>query len=318
MTELPTFVIGDVHGHYDRLSELLKHAGILGPCEACDGTGDAQPAVTFESGFEVYTDPKLTEVYFTSEPPSLCMWCDGEGWTRTNYDCRVVQLGDLGHFGGATGSPTGDYMCYLKADQWIDTLLWGNHDRALVDPQHHFKGFMHPGGNTKGLMDNLYSNGKLKLATTAHGYLLVHAGVHLGFKSMNQINDNVDHFADRLNALADEKVGFLRGNSINEITSDQAKRWRIMDALSKARGGGSHEGGVLWMDWNEEKHLQGDPFNYICGHTSQKDGEIKQDKFGNWCIDIGGRNNGRLAGLWLDDGEIQEAVLVNLNYKENS
>lgn len=312
--EQPTFVIGDVHGHYDRLAALLQHAGILGDCEACDGTGDATAEITFESGISVYADPKMEQgqIRFESAPPVLCPYCDGDGIVRTNFDARVIQLGDLGHFGGATGSPTGDYMCYRYADRWLDTILWGNHDRAVVDSAHAFKGYMHPGGNTKGLMDDLYTKGKLKVAATAHGYLIVHAGVALGWYRQTQVLDNVEYFTDRLNSLADAKLAYLKDKKSIAYPNGA----HIIDAVGLVRGGAHPMGGVLWMDWGREKHLQGEPFKFICGHTAQKDGEVKEDEYGNYCIDIGGKDNGRLAGVWLDDGEVQETVAVNLNYKE--
>jgi hypothetical protein len=56
MSEKPTLVIGDVHGHLDRLTALLEQEEVIARN-------------------------------------------DSDGYDRVNHDVRVVQVGDLGHFG---------------------------------------------------------------------------------------------------------------------------------------------------------------------------------------------------------------------------
>ncbi len=293
MSEKPTLIIGDCHGHFDRLERLLLQEGILGPCDHCDATG--------QIGTEIE-----------------CLNCNGDGSCRVNHDVRVIQLGDLGHFGGATGSPTGDLMCYKYADSWFDDVLWGNHDRAVVDFGHAFNGYMYPDVHTKGYMDALWEQGKLKMATEAHGYLIVHAGIALGLKHLTKGHD-AKSFAAYLNYLDTEKMEwgktsqkFADGEMGYAVQQELRKEYRAIDAISSIRGGRYPEGGALWMDWNQEKHLRGEPFKYICGHTAHSQGIVDLDQYGNYNIDIGGKNERRLAGLWLAENETPRVVRVDL------
>src|SRR5687767_7086069 len=90
---------------------------------------------------------------------------------RINHDVEVVQLGDLGHFGQG-GTPTGDMFCYDVARTWFDIVLWGNHDRAVVDGTHAFTGQEQPRDETYHLMHILDKMGKYKFAWAAHNWLL--------------------------------------------------------------------------------------------------------------------------------------------------
>lgn len=293
-----TFVIGDVHGHFDRLEALLKQEGIVGPCDRCRGTGD--------------------------EFDRLCPRCDGDGQTRIDYDTTVIQLGDLGHFGGESGSPSGDKMCYLYADRYLDVVLWGNHERPLVDLLHSFQGYQHPGIHVERQIEYLREIGKMKLAVAAHGYLIVHAGVSSVYSYLAQRYGNAYIFADYLNELDEKKLNWLKDNPprFSEIKHKKLsdpdnlyRKFEIIDSISFIRGGSHPDGGVLWFDWNREPHLEG-PFKFICGHTAQSDGVVKADNYGNLNIDIGGKYENRLAGVWLEDGEEPKARSVNFD-KEN-
>lgn len=228
MRELPTLVIGDVHGHFDRLTGLLEQEGIVK---------------------------------------------DGR---RVNRDVRVVQLGDLGHF-GRTGSPTGDQLCYEHADDWLDALLWGNHDRALVDQGHVFGGFQTPPWDASSAIRHLLGRRKLRLAAVEHGRLLTHAGVHPAFE------DSLSKKPAEAAARIQDAVGTA-----------------LVDAISNARGGRSPMGGLLWRDWREPIS---DRWPQVCGHT--KDQTVRHEGQ-HWCVDVGSPNNGRLAAIWLPDERVVE------------
>lgn len=101
----PVFVIGDVHGHYDRLVALLHKAGFL--------------AFDFGDGAE--------------EVPTI---------RPTGLRADIVQVGDLGHFGWETR--VNDLLCYELARQLGITVLWGNHDYATQSPWHAFMGYAPP------------------------------------------------------------------------------------------------------------------------------------------------------------------------------
>lgn len=227
--ELPTLVIGDVHGHVDRLRALLTHEGII------DAAGN-----------------------------------------RIRYDVRVVQLGDLGHFGW-TGDAADDLECWRQAPEWLDVVLWGNHDRAVVDSLHTFGGFVPPASETRRAIDSMMNRGRVLLATAAHGHLLTHAGLHPTFD--DETPERLDKAVDYLNAGEDLLV---------------------VNAISPERGGRHPVGGILWRDYDEPLSER---WPQVFGHSRA---DTVRRVGMSWCIDIGGRANGRLAGLWLPGPHLVE------------
>lgn len=266
-------IVGDVHGHLDRLEALLIQEGILGPCPDCRGTGNSFNAV--------------------GVPPSdFCTKCDGDGQRRINHDVEVVQLGDLGHFGGATASPTGDILCYKYADDWLDVVLWGNHDRAMVDKRHEFKGFLtnYP---AKRYMQALVRSGKLRMAHEAHGFFISHAGMHQGYKQQrlpaSVYREDPSSLSEYLNSMADDD-------------SNHA----IWDAISSERGGRAQYGGILWRDETEKLYSK---FSQVYGHSASWEGKVRKHNFPedntvSYNIDIGGKDEARLAGIWLPSKKV--------------
>lgn len=232
-----SFIIPDVHGHYDRLKTLLVQEGIVDP---------------------------VTE-------------------QRINFDVEVVQLGDLGHFGRG-GSPTGDLLCYEKADEWFDQLLFGNHDYGVVS-RLKFNGYVAPNAYVTQLIEDLRTSGKLKFAHAAHGHLLTHAGLHPVFGSVSlpieqriprSISDDVEAIADFIN-----------------------KNPHIAEPIGPRRGGRSPYGGILWRDASESLHPR---VRQIFGHTRGDRVRRYYTKAGsNFCLDVGTHSNGRLTGMWLPE-----------------
>jgi hypothetical protein len=272
-----TFVIGDVHGHLDRLEALLLVEGIIGRCPECDGAG-LVPEHCGRSEHE-YDCPCEVD----------CLNCDGDGIARIDHDTFVVQLGDLGHY-GAKGSPTGDLLCWraVYKSRWVDVVLWGNHDRALVDNNHAFKGYVQPSPETTHFIKAMYAAGRLQLAFEAHGHLLTHAGLHKVFKHQKidpEIKDDLTAFVDWINSEDDKW-----------LDDDQChpEAAAIRDAIGRKRGGSVDYGGLLWRD-SRETLYRGWP--QVFGHSK---GElIRTYNEQSYCIDIGSPDNGRLAGMWL-------------------
>lgn len=232
--ELRTLVIGDVHGHVDRLAALLEQEGII----------------------------------------------DGEG-NRVDRACRVIQLGDLGHF-GTTGDATGDHACWRSVGEWIDLVLWGNHDRAAVDRRHAFAGYARPLAPLPSVLNHHEREGRVRFAAASHGHLLTHAGVHAAHAVWLDV-DNAENAAGQLNQVAWHRVF---GDVVN--------------AIGRSRGGRNDAGGILWRDFDEPL---ADHWPQVFGHTRGDDVRRVGD---SWCIDVGSRDNGRLAGLWLPDLRIVE------------
>ena len=286
--ENPTLVIGDVHGHFDRLEALLKQEGILGECSSCDGLGQI-PGVVLDvapDGIQTWSE---------------CTSCEGDGQRRINHDVNVVQLGDLGHFGGSTGSPGGDVLCYQYAPRWLDLLLWGNHDRAVIDTYHIFSGFETPGMEVKHMMHGLYAMDKLRVAHAAHGFLITHAGLHAQWKQQPGVDvDKNDPYA--VAEWLNDNDWWPNGDK------PESPATPVIDAIGYRRGGPSPYGGILWRDRNEKLY---DGFPQVFGHSADKDGLVRRfshDAFDptgkHWCIDIGGKMNARLAGIWLPSQKI--------------
>lgn len=226
-----TFVIGDVHGNFDRLVALI----------------DEQDA--------------------------------------TARDVEIVQLGDLGQFSADTLG--NDPRAYEAAIELIDVVLWGNHDRAVVDPAHHaFQGFSPPAPETAEHMATLQATGEMRMAHHAHGHLLTHAGVHPAFET--QLPADPAAAAAAINRAAEHK-------------QDPVALW---DNGSAYRGfAGQMPGGILWRDIREPLS---DRWRQIFGHSR---GDTVRNENGHWCVDVGSRDNGRLAGLWLPELRIAEVAL---------
>jgi hypothetical protein len=264
----PTLLIGDVHGHYDRLSFLLAEQKII--------------------------DPQTEE--------------------RTNFDVEVIQLGDLGHFGGAAGSPTGDKLCYEKASNWFNKIVWGNHDAAVFNARHRFMGYVEPDPKVKRLMQDLIDEGKLVMSHSSHGYLFTHAGLHKFFGTYFPFH------------AKDPKVFSNWVNQTHE-SNPKGPNCGIWDAIGGRRGGRNDAGGILWRDASEKLY---DGFPQVFGHSRgdkiRKYGTGKEwpGKGYHWsyCVDLGTKQNGRLGGIWLPDEQQAEVKVpaprsINEPYLKN-
>lgn len=239
-----TLVIGDVHGHYDRLFDLLAQEDII-----------------------------------------------DEHGARVDHETVVVQLGDLGHFGGATGSPIGDQLCWQEAWTWLDVVLWGNHDRALISQRHAFHGFQRPNQVTLDAVARMDEAGRIRLAYAAHGFLVTHAGLHA---AAQKLADSCDRDAERIAARL----------NVYDLEAQRGEHVQVVDNISFLRSGRASWGGVLWCDWNE-KRVRG--VRQIVGHTIRsRDQRVRCDNFGSYNIDVGSAHNGQLAGLWLPDRRVVE------------
>lgn len=302
---MDTLVIGDVHGHLDRLEALLRQEGIIGECPVCRGRGD-------DGGTPPWPVDKITGIC-----AAICPTCDGDGVARLNRDVKVIQLGDLGHFGsernamGETipGSSGADFLCWDAAvrKHWVDVILWGNHDAAVVDDTHEFGGFITPPLETLHLIKMAAEEGRLKLAEEAHGFLLTHAGLHSSFKHQKDVPGETKwdprDMADWLNEkqAVDETEGLAEDNP--EAKSFEA----IRDAIGSSRNGRSAAGGILWRDASEGLY---DGYRQIFGHSAkEKIRKYESPKGWSYCIDVGSQHNGWLVGMWLPSEEIVEVKL---------
>lgn len=223
------FVIGDVHGHHDRLLALLAAAGF--------SVAQVHDRVLYE--------PK-----------------DG---------VEIIQLGDLGHFD--LDSRERDLVCWQIALAMQMTVLWGNHDAAVFDPAHHFRGYCPPFGSTIEIMKEISP----LFAVERHGYLITHAGLHPAYASAN----------------VEQNGAAERAAYINHPTDD-----RVLDDIGPRRRGGSPQGGVLWRDAHEPLC---DDFPQIFGHSA---GRMRRYEGRSYCIDVGSKSEGDIAGIWLPSCKI--------------
>ena len=237
-----------------------------------------------------------------------------ENEVRVNRDVEVIQLGDLGHFGGSTGSPTGDYLCYQQVadNDWVDIVCWGNHDAAVRWGMHAFRGYESPGRRVEVLMDALEEQGRLVWAVARHGHLLTHAGLGGAFKQNHPPIDKTDPY---------DVAQWLNGYLTDEAEDKDLAGCR--HAIGYRRGGYSH-GGVIWRDITEKLW---DKFPQVFGHsadhkrhdvrycwgtgfTSKIDKVPDHVENVSYCIDIGGKGGPEypegncLMGMWLPEGKI--------------
>jgi len=298
-----TFVIGDVHGHLDRLEALLKQEGFVVWCEYCQGSG-THTAVP-------YTPDGIVD--------EECEHCHGDGWRRDRKNVTIVQLGDLGHMGEE--NRTGDLLCYRFAYHgWIDIVLWGNHDRYAMDEHHAFRGCMKPNPETRHFMNALHRERRYRLAHEAHGFLLTHAGLALAFRDQkvpDHLKTDPWAFVDWING---EDYEFL----VNSECDPQAVA--IRDAVGHKRGGSSKVGGILWRDISEKLYPG---FRQIFGHSADPRHELrycwqngysrsKSVQYGSglpsYCIDIGGKGDwpgeSCLMGMYLPSEKIARVDLA--------
>jgi hypothetical protein len=230
-------VLGDVHGHKDRLFNLLKQEGVI--------TDDLE---------------------------------------RTEMECEVIQLGDLGDFG--RNSAANDLACYEAVKyNLIDIVLWGNHDRAVVDNLHEFGGYRKPAPTILHLMKSLEVSGRQKFAHTIHGYLITHAGLHAEFDEIP------------LPSGLDKDDPYEIADYLNQKTPNQYLE-ACLNNVGPCRGGMARHGGILWRDYEEPLYER---VSQIFGHSSRQEAQEILFKDGLRAYDIDTSKHGKATGVWLPE-----------------
>jgi hypothetical protein len=237
-----TFVIGDVHGHIDRLNALLDKA-------------------------------------IPTKRSDMC----------------VIQLGDLGHHSASTRGDDRD--CWLAAEAGlVDRVVWGNHDRAVVDRNHWFGGsepYAEPFPEVRATIKRMKASGRLVMAQEACGWLITHAGLHAAFEF--QLGTET----------LDKRDPAAIAAWINEV--EPKGPHPVIDAIGYDRGGPARFGGILWRDISEDL-FAGVP--QIFGHSASAEHEARGELDKWHCIDIGGEpaplrpDQDCLMGIWLPSQEI--------------
>jgi hypothetical protein len=227
---------------------------------------------------------------------------------------EIVLLGDVAH-NGADASPTGDMLTWQYADRWADYILWGNHDRAIVDQAHAFNGYLPPQVETLDIMSKVYGEGRLLLAYEAHGYLLTHAGLHVNWRNQDVSIDKKDP------AVVAQWIN--QGNTHNPDDVVDAQIVGVRDAIAYPRGGSADAGGILWRDIGEKLY---NGFPQVFGHSADHQRQVRycnqntysRDptaiKYQSLCIDIGGKDDAQLAGVWLPSEQVAQINLDSNDY----
>lgn len=229
-TEKPTLVVGDTHGHIDRLAALLRQEGIT------NDKGD-----------------------------------------RIDFETRVIHIGDIIDGRMSTVGRDRSILEAATDRQWIDDLIWGNHERGLFDPNRHgFKGML-ISPETKILLNRLERRGQTHYALAVHDFLLTHAG--LGAYWDSQVPDELEDVVTILNGLDGYNAG-------------------VLHAVSYLRQGSHPAGGIIWRDDSEP--ISG-KFNQVYGHTADPDALHRLHETDGkvaYKIDIG-KKHPALGGIWL-------------------
>lgn len=290
------FAIGDIHGHYKRFMALMLDEGLIKA--APDGVDESNDKTFFN------------------------------GLIRDRRDVTVVQLGDFIHAGH--DSVERDAVTVQAVNKWCDVVLWGNHDRSIVDPDIAFNGLYPPNSTTLNELKNMIVSGKIRLAFNAYGYLLTHAGLHSFYETLIQETSSIEWEPDRLDRL----VSFLNHTDSNlRILEDYAKYikertafdevWdRIVNSIGFRRGGFDHDGGILWRDFEEDLYSG---FRQVFGHSANRQRvsrtvtskKANGDLVTSYCIDIGGRkdieSDNYLAGIYLPHAKVRSVNDEKIN-----
>lgn len=240
--------------------------------------------------------------------------------TRLRRDeVEIVLLGDVGHFGG---TPRSDIAAWDLAEQVADICLWGNHDIAIVNPNHAFGGYHFDPSfehTVIPLWRRLLEEGRLLLAYESHGFLLTHAGLTDAIKQTKGIPAEIlkdpKLFADWINEASDWEADVETPKKV------------VRDTIGSRRGGWSPVGGILWRDIREglftpaPRRKEG--FRQIFGHSADHekhavrkagrehatwDLSMSSDLYPSYCIDVGGRSevgeDHCIAGIYLPSEKI--------------
>ncbi len=201
----------------------------------------------------------------------------GEDGKRIDEDTLVVCTGDLGDF--RHNSKDRDQKAYELADDWIDLMLWGNHDYSLINKRIAFGGYTEPNPETARIMLDWMAAGKIKFAFQTHGFLLTHAGLHR--KAMKE-NYDLDGWVTALN--------------------DQTCPPEYLYNIPPHRGGWENWGGIIWRDDDETLHSG---LKQVYGH-SRGQAVRQHGGVGNYsyCLDIGYHTVDSLAGIWLPEERV--------------
>lgn len=188
---------------------------------------------------------------------------------------RVVQLGDLGHYGAETreaDKKTWEFALTMPNFE----VLYGNHEAALLWDHHRFSGQAYP---LPGLL-SLIASKELRFASAANGYLLTHAGLHPMICTPGP-RTTVATLANVLNLSCE-----------GDYLSKAARDW-----IAPRRGGIDPCGGLLWRDAREDLTN----VKQVFGHSRSHEPRSYNNGTG-FCIDVCDKGeNPNLMGLWLPD-----------------
>lgn len=243
MSEQTTFVIGDTHGHIDRLEALFHKANL-------------------------------------------------------SKDVRVIHVGDVGHY-GIRDYPKGDLDCWEFVHKNNIEVIWGNHDIAIFLDRHRFLGQGIPREETIKLIGTMFLENRLNFAASANGYLITHAGLHPNYFT----NVELEMLLEDVSLINGEKVKISPGSDeMEKWIETSTGRYSCIHDISGHRGGNQRQGGILWRDHDEK--LADIP--QIFGHSSRINVTTCGIDNKSYNIDIGNKDNGRLAGIFLPSLEIVE------------
>lgn len=262
-----TLIIGDVHGNWNALRDILQRAGAMDENEErvagfrIISVGDVvncAPNNTRYRGFFPDDYKTLHAVYKRNLIDEICVG---------NHELFYTHDRESGRFGG---------MAYST-----DML------HPALEP----------------LMKTMTKQGIYKAATTAHGWLITHAGVAPQFQAMQKYTEieqgekNVEEWARMLNYYLNEREDPIIDNAGYSV-------------------GGMGIGGIVWFRPDDifiadqyGKHRDGRvDLKQIVGHTIDADNPQYLEPLNMWFIDSGSYMDGKGSGI-IWNGESWEPVV---------
>lgn len=215
---------------------------------------------------------------------------------RRDLAARVISIGDL--VDGRQFFDWADRRLLEVAPEWMDCALVGNHELSFLGGLE-FSGIWDDEAHSlRRRLVELEQAGFYVPALVEGRTLLTHAGLSSSFPYESAV------------AALQGILACWRSERAEMLVSGCSDQY--------GRGGIDPAGGICWLDWGEQRNPR---FSQIVGHSILDLPEPSQLELGEGIVhtnlDLGGKHGKRLAGVFLEDGRITNAVVFERECDED-